>query len=82
VTGVDSCDHNVGLHRETVPRPLTYFFILVAACAIALGASAVMSWASNRSPLWNMALGAVLAIVVFLGILVFAYFFTRSSVGP
>jgi hypothetical protein len=82
MTGVDSCDHNVGLHRETVPRVLTYFLILVVASAIALGASAVMSWASNRSPLWNMALGAVLAIVVFLGVLVFAYFFTRSSVGP
>ena len=61
---------------------LTYLFILVGACAIALGASAVMSWASNRSPLWNMALGGVLAFLVFVGVLVFAYFFTRSSFGP
>jgi hypothetical protein len=48
---------------------------LISACVLAVLASIVMSWASNRSALWNMAFGGVLALAVLVGALIIAYVF-------
>jgi hypothetical protein len=53
--------------------------ILIAGGVLAVLASIVMSWASNRSSLWNMMLGGVLAVAVLAGALIIAYLFTRLA---
>ena len=53
--------------------------VLIAVVVVGLGASAVMSWASGRSALWNMAFGGVLAVAVLAGALVIAFLLTRAA---
>jgi hypothetical protein len=55
--------------------------LIVTACACAFGvlASVVVSWASNRSALWNMAFGAVLAFAALAGALIIAFLLTRAA---
>jgi hypothetical protein len=52
--------------------------VLVGACALAVGASVVMSRASDHSAMWNMILGGFLALAVLAGALLIAYFMTRA----
>ena len=58
---------------------LTLALIIVLACAFGFLASLVMSWASDRSALWNMVFGGILAFAVLAGALVIAYFLTRRA---
>ena len=58
---------------------LTLALIVIAACAFGFLASLVMSWASNRSALWNMVFGGVLAFAVLAGALLIAYLLTRRA---
>ena len=58
---------------------LTLALIVIAACAFGFLTSLVMSWASNRSALWNMVFGGVLAFAVLAGALLVAYFLTRRA---
>ena len=53
--------------------------LLIAVAVVGLAASAVMSWASDRSALWNMVFGGVLALAVLAGAIVIAYFLTRAA---
>ena len=53
--------------------------VFAAACLFGLIASVVMTWASNRSPLWNMVFGGVLALAVLAGALVIAILLTRTA---
>jgi len=46
--------------------------LVAGAGAMAVAASIVMSRASNRSALWNMAFGAALAVAVLLGVVAVA----------
>jgi hypothetical protein len=57
---------------------LTFLLVIAGACALAVGASIVMTRASNRSALWNMALGGALALAVLAAALLIAYFMTRA----
>ncbi len=50
----------------------------VAACAFGVAASIVMARASNRSGLWNMLFGGVLALALMAGALMIAYLLTRA----
>jgi hypothetical protein len=52
---------------------------VVGACLLAIAASAVIAWASNRSALWNMAFGAILAFGVLIGALLLASLLTRAA---
>jgi hypothetical protein len=52
--------------------------LILAAAGLALGASAIMSWASNRSPLFNMAVGALLALGVLGGAILIALLLARA----
>jgi hypothetical protein len=56
----------------------TLILIVAGAAAAAFAASVIMSGAANRSALWNLGLGAVLAVAVLIGALVIAYALTRS----
>lgn len=58
---------------------LTLALIVVTACVFSLLASLVMSWASNRSALWNMVFGGVVAFALLAGALIIAYFLTRAA---
>jgi uncharacterized membrane protein YeaQ/YmgE (transglycosylase-associated protein family) len=62
------------------PSSMLISILIVVASAAVLGmlASVVMSWASNRSALFNMILGAVLALAVLAGALTIALFMTRA----
>ena len=53
--------------------------VLIAVVVVGLAASAVMTWASDRSALWNMVFGGVLALAVMAGALVIAYLLTRAA---
>jgi len=53
--------------------------VLIAVVVVGLAASAVMTWASSRSALWNMVFGGVLALAVMAGALVIAYLLTRAA---
>ena len=53
--------------------------VLIAVVVVGLAASAVMTWASGRSALWNMVFGGVLALAVMAGALVIAYLLTRAA---
>lgn len=52
---------------------------LIAVVVAGLAASAVMTWASSRSAIWNMLFGGVLAVGVLAGALVIAYLLTRAA---
>jgi hypothetical protein len=58
---------------------LTIALVMVAAGILAMLASVVMSWASNRSALWNMVLGTVLAVAVLGGALMIAFLLTDAA---
>jgi hypothetical protein len=58
---------------------VTILLVMVAVGVLAALASVVMAWASNRSALWNMALGGVLALAVLAGALVIAFLLTRAA---
>ena len=58
---------------------VTILAVMVAAGVLAALASVVMAWASNRSALWNMAFGGVLALAVLVGALVIAFLLTRAA---
>jgi len=58
---------------------VTILVIAAAASMLALLASVVMAWASNRSPLWNMAFGGVCALAVMAGALIIAFLLTRAA---
>jgi hypothetical protein len=53
--------------------------ILIAACAFGVLASIVMTRASDRSAVWNMFFGGVLAVGVLLGALAIAYLLSRGG---
>jgi len=53
--------------------------ILLIADAIAVAASVVMMWASNRSALWNMVFGPALAVAVLAGVLLAALLLSRAA---
>ena len=41
---------------------LALLLAVIGACALGFAASIVFTWASNKSPLWNMAFGAALVL--------------------
>jgi hypothetical protein len=58
---------------------LEILIVLASACVFGVIASMIMVWASNRSPLWNMLLGGVLARAVLGGALIIAFLLTRAA---
>ena len=58
---------------------VTILVVIASAAVLGLLASVVMSWASNRSALFNMVLGAMLAVAVLAGALIIAYLMTRAT---
>jgi hypothetical protein len=58
---------------------LVALIIIVTAGAVAALASAAMSWASNRSAVWNMVFGGALAFVVLACAPVIALLMTRAA---
>ena len=58
---------------------MTILIAIAGACAVGLLASAVMAWASKRSPVWNMVFGAGLAILILAGALIAAALLTRRA---
>ena len=58
---------------------LTGVLILAVAAAAALLASLIMTRASSRSALWNMGLGAILAVAVIICALAIAWWMARST---
>jgi hypothetical protein len=59
----------------------TFLIVLAGACVAAVALSWVMSWASNRSALWNMLFGGFFVFVVFAGAVLLAYLLTRAAFG-
>ena len=57
---------------------LALLLIAGAACALGVGASVVMTWASGRSALANMVFAGLLLIAVLLGALAIALVMTQS----
>jgi hypothetical protein len=53
--------------------------VLLGAVVAGLCASAIMTWASSRSPLCNMVLGGVLAVGVLAGAIVIACSLARAA---
>jgi ABC-type Mn2+/Zn2+ transport system permease subunit len=58
---------------------VTLLVIALATCVVGLAASVVMAWASNRSALFNLAFGGVLALAVLAGGVLIAYLLTRVA---
>ena len=58
---------------------VTVLLVTAAAAACAVVAGAVMTWASNRSALWNMAFGTVLALAAIAAALLIAFLMTRAA---
>ena len=58
---------------------LVQILLIAGAGAIAVAASVVMMWASNRSALWNMVFGAALAVAVLAGVLLAALLLSRAA---
>ena len=52
--------------------------VIAGACVVAFLASVVMARSANRSALWSMAVGAVLAIVVLIMAVLIALLMTRA----
>jgi hypothetical protein len=61
---------------------ITIAAIVFGAAAIGVIASIVMARAAHRSALFNMALGAVLALAVLAGALIIAWLMTRAYLQP
>ena len=57
----------------------TVLAIVLAACGLAVLASVVMSWATRRSALWSMLIGALLAVAVLVGAVIIAFLMTRAA---
>ncbi len=57
----------------------TLLTVVAGACLIGLLASVVIAWASNRSAAWNMAFGALCALVVAAAALLVAWLLTRAA---
>jgi hypothetical protein len=53
--------------------------VMAAVGVLAWTASAIMSWASSRSAVWNMVFGGVLALAVLGAALVIAILLTRAA---
>jgi hypothetical protein len=53
--------------------------ILAGACVLGIAASVVMSWASNRSALWNMVFSGVLVFTVFAALALVVIVLTRAA---
>jgi ABC-type Mn2+/Zn2+ transport system permease subunit len=53
--------------------------VIAGACVFGVLASVVMGWASNRSALWNMVFGGVLALAVLAGAVIIAFLLTRAA---
>jgi ABC-type Mn2+/Zn2+ transport system permease subunit len=70
--GCDACRSSSALLNELLA-------IAVAASIVGLAASVVMAWASNRSALFNMAFGGLLAVAVLAGGVLIAYLLTRVA---
>jgi hypothetical protein len=58
---------------------LSVLMVLIAVAGCALLASIGMAWASNRSALWNMVLGGVLAFVVLAAAILIAWLMTSAT---
>ena len=58
---------------------LTIMAVLAAVVVGGIIASAVMSWASNRSALFNMFFGGILAVGVIAAALIIAFLLTRAT---
>jgi CubicO group peptidase (beta-lactamase class C family) len=59
--------------------PIAVLLAAAAACASALIASIVITWASNRSALSNMVLAALRALAVFAGLVIAAMLLARAA---
>jgi hypothetical protein len=57
----------------------TLLLVAAAGCLFGLIASVIMSWASDRSALWNMVIGGVLALAVLVSALGIAVLLTRAA---
>ena len=53
--------------------------VLIAVCICGVLASAIMSWASNRSALFNMVFGGILAVGVLAAALIIAFLLTQAA---
>lgn len=53
--------------------------IFLGACIVGLIASMVMVWSSNRSAVFSMAVGGLLALAVLACALVIAFLLTRAA---
>ena len=60
---------------------MIFVLVLAGACAVAIAASIVMSWASNRSALWNMVVSGALAFGIFAAIAMLVIVMTRRAFG-
>jgi hypothetical protein len=55
--------------------------LLASACVVGIAASIVMSWASNRSALWNMMFSGALVFGIFVAIATLVIIVTRRAFG-
>jgi hypothetical protein len=58
---------------------MTILIAIASACVVGLIVSAVIAWASNRSPVFNMIFGAGVAILILAGALIAAALLTRRA---
>ena len=58
---------------------VTVLIVIGGACLFGVLTSIVLSWASNRSALWNMAFGGILALAVLAGALIIAIVLARTT---
>ena len=58
---------------------VTFAIALLVVCAIGIGASLLMTQASNRSALWNMFFGGVVAFGVLVGAVLIAWLLARAA---
>ena len=53
--------------------------VLAGACLFGIAASIVMSWASNRSPLWNIIFSGALVFAIFAALALVVIVLTRTA---
>jgi hypothetical protein len=58
---------------------ITILLVAAGACVFGIAASVVMSWASNRSPVWNMVFAGVVVVAFFAGLAVTLFLVTRAA---
>jgi hypothetical protein len=58
---------------------MTIILALLGVCVFGIAASIVMSWASNRSPLWNMAFSGALVFAMFVALALVVIYLTRAA---